>query len=92
LPLDQIKVDKSLVTPIPSNETDRRVVGALIQLAHAVDVEVVAEGIEDDDIMQALLAIGCESGEGYHFSRPIPAETFAREWVAQFERARSVPA
>jgi len=89
LPLDQIKVDKSLVVPIPSNETDRRVVGALIQLAHAVDVEVVAEGIEDDDIMQTLLAIGCEAGEGYHFSRPVSAETFAQEWIERFESVRS---
>ena len=46
LPLDQIKIDKSLVIPIPSNETDRRLVGALIQLAHAVDIEVVAEGLK----------------------------------------------
>jgi|GEM_PF-3449251 len=87
LPLDQIKVDKALVVPIPSNETDRRIVGALIQLAHAADIEVVAEGIEDDDIMQTLLAIGCEAGEGYHFSRPVPAEVFAREWIERFERA-----
>jgi len=86
LPLDQIKVDKSLVVPIPSNEKDRRIVGALIQLAHAVDIEVVAEGIEDDDIMQALLAIGCEAGEGYHFSRPVPAEEFAQEWIMRYER------
>jgi len=86
LPIDQIKIDKSLVMPIPSNETDRRIVGALIQLAHAVDVEVVGEGVEDDDIMQALLAIGCEAGEGYHFSRPAPAEVFTQEWITRFER------
>ena len=78
--------------PIPSNETDRRVVGALIQLAHAVDIEVVAEGIEDDDIMQTLLAIGCEAGEGFHFSRPVPAEQFAQEWIEKFERKRGVSA
>jgi EAL domain-containing protein (putative c-di-GMP-specific phosphodiesterase class I) len=89
LPLDQIKIDKSLIVPIPSNETDRRVVGALIQLAHAVDLEVVAEGIEDADIMQTLLSIGCEVGEGYHFSRPIRAESFEQQWIAKFDRARS---
>ena len=86
LPLDQIKIDKTLIVPIPSNETDRRLVGALVQLAHAVDVEVVAEGVEDDDIMQTLLAIGCEAGEGFHFSRPVPAEIFAREWIERFEK------
>ncbi len=90
LPLDQIKIDKTLVVPIPSNETDRRVVGALIQLAHAVDIEVVAEGVEDEDIMQTLLAIGCEAGEGYHFSRPVPACQFEEEWIARFERAHSI--
>lgn len=84
LPLDQIKIDKSLVMPIPSNETDRRLTGALIQLAHAVDIEVVAEGVEDDDIMQTLIAIGCEAGEGYHFSRPVPAEVFMQEWIEKF--------
>jgi diguanylate cyclase (GGDEF)-like protein len=84
LPIDQIKIDETLVTPIPSNEKDRRLVGALVQLAHAVDMEVVAEGVEDDDIMQTLLSIGCEAGEGYHFSRPVPAETFAQEWIDRF--------
>ena len=86
LPLDQIKIDRSLVMPIPSNETDRRVVGALIQLAHAIDAEVVAEGIEDDDIMQSLLAIGCEAGEGFHFSRPVPATEFSQDWIEKFRR------
>lgn len=88
LPVDQLKIDKSLVVPIPSNEKDRRVVGAVIQLAHAVDMEVVAEGIEDADIMQALLAIGCEIGEGFHFSRPIPADEFESEWISKFSNSR----
>ena len=88
LPIDQLKIDQSLVVPIPSNETDRRIVGAVIQLAHAVDLEVIAEGIEDADIMQTLLAIGCEIGEGFHFSRPIPADEFESEWVSKFSNGR----
>jgi len=88
LPVDQLKIDQSLVMPIPSNETDRRLVGAVMQLAHAVDLEVIAEGIEDADIMQALLAIGCETGEGFHFSRPIPADEFESEWVSKFSNGR----
>jgi diguanylate cyclase (GGDEF)-like protein len=89
LPVDQLKIDKSFVVPSPSNETDRRIVAALVQLAHAVDLEVVAEGIEDADIMQTLISIGCETGEGFHFSRPIPAENFESEWIARFDRARA---
>lgn len=88
LPVNQLKIDHSLVVPIPSNETDRRVLAAVIQLAHALDLEVIAEGIEDADIMQTLLAIGCESGEGFHFSRPIPADDFESEWISRFSAGR----
>lgn len=88
LPVDQIKIHHSLVVPIPSNETDRRIVAAVIQLAHAVNLEVIAEGIEDADIMQTLLAIGCESGEGYHFSRPSPADEFESDWISRFSNSR----
>jgi EAL domain-containing protein (putative c-di-GMP-specific phosphodiesterase class I) len=87
LPVDQLKIDKSFVVPIPSNELDRRLVGAMIQLANALDLEVVAEGIEDSDIMQALLAIGCEKGEGYHFGRPIPEAEFASRWIEKYSRS-----
>lgn len=89
LPVDQVKIDQSFVVPSPSNETDRRVVAALVQLGHALDFEVVAEGIEDADIMQTLLSIGCETGEGFHFSHPIPAGQFETEWVDRFDRART---
>jgi diguanylate cyclase (GGDEF)-like protein len=89
LSVDQIKIDQAFVVPSPSNDMDRRIVGALVQLGHAFDLEVVAEGIEDADIMQVLLSIGCEMGEGFHFSRPIPAEQFEAEWVDRFDRARS---
>jgi EAL domain-containing protein (putative c-di-GMP-specific phosphodiesterase class I) len=89
LPVDQIKIHHSLVVPIPSNDTDRRIVAAVIQLARAVNLEVIAEGIEDADIMQTLLAIGCESGEGFHFSRPAPADEFESDWVSRFSSVRA---
>lgn len=89
LPIDQIKIDQTFVVPCPSNDVDRRIVGALVQLGYAFGFEVIAEGIEDADIMQTLLAIGCETGEGFHFSRPIPAGQFEAEWIDRFDRARS---
>lgn len=89
LPVDQLKIDQTFVVPSPSNEMDRRIVAALVQLGHALDLEVVAEGIEDADIMQTLLSIGCEIGEGFHFSHPIPAEDFREQWVDRFDRARN---
>lgn len=92
LPIDQLKIDKSFVVSIPSNEKDRRLVGAMIQLANALDVEVVAEGIENSDIMQTLLAIGCEKGEGFHFSRPVPEPDFTSRWINKFSRSPAVSA
>ena len=89
MPIDQIKIDQTFVVPSPSNETDRRIVAALVQLGHAFDLEIVAEGIEDADIMQTLLSIGCEMGEGFHFSHPIPAPQFEENWIDRFDRARS---
>lgn len=87
LPVDQVKIDHSFVVPSPSNETDRRLVAALVQLGHAFGLEVIAEGIEDADIMQTLLSIGCEIGEGFHFSHPIPADEFGQLWIERFARA-----
>ena len=49
----------------------------------------IAEGIEDADILQTLLSIGCETGEGFHFSHPMPAVEFEEEWIARFDRARA---
>ena len=89
LPIDQVKIDQSLIVPCPSNETDRRIVAALVQLGHALSYEVIAEGIEDADIMQTLISIGCESGSGFYFTRPIPAAEFTQDWVGRFERART---
>jgi diguanylate cyclase (GGDEF)-like protein len=92
LPIDQLKIDKSLVVPIPSNDQDRRIVGSLTQLAHALDLEVVAEGIEDGDIMQTLLSIGCELGEGFHFSRPVSKVEFEQNWISKYSRSPAASA
>lgn len=89
LPVDQLKIDKSFIVPCSSNETDRRIVAALVQLAHAVGLKVLAKGIEDADMMQVLLSIGCEAGEGPHFGQPIPAAEFEQKWVTRFDRART---
>lgn len=92
LPVDQLKIDKSLVVPISSNDRDRRILGALIQLARALDLDVVAEGIEDADIMQTLIAIGCEVGEGFHFSRPIRKANFESDWITKYSRSPAASA
>lgn len=89
IPASELKIDRSFVIAMANSERDRRIVGSVIELGHAVGMEVVAEGIEDANSMQALKAMGCDIGQGYYFSRPCSAEVFACEWVAAQARQSS---
>ena len=73
LPLDTIKIDRSFVAGIES-AADRSIVDAVIALAHGLGIGVVAEGIETQAQSDRLREMGCDFGQGYLFSRPVPAE------------------
>lgn len=87
LPADELKIDRSFIAPMLSSERDRRIVASVIQLAHAVNMKVVAEGIEDPEAVRVLHEMGCDVGQGYHFARPAPAADFAAGWVAPLKPA-----
>ena len=74
LPVDELKVDKSFVLNMSSDENDASIVRATVSLAHDLGLEVVAEGVEDQIAQDALVKLGCEYIQGYHFARPMPAE------------------
>jgi EAL domain-containing protein (putative c-di-GMP-specific phosphodiesterase class I) len=61
-----------------------------VELAHALDLEVVAEGVEDQAALDLLAGFGCDFAQGYHFSRPLTADAFAA-WARQ-DSARRAPA
>jgi diguanylate cyclase (GGDEF)-like protein/PAS domain S-box-containing protein len=69
---DTLKIDKSFVGRLLSVEATAEIVRLIIGLAGALDMEVVAEGIEDAAQWKALRALGCVRAQGYHFSRPVP--------------------
>jgi predicted signal transduction protein with EAL and GGDEF domain len=92
IPARELKIDKSFVMPVMSDRRDREIVAAVIRLGHALNLEVVAEGIESSEVVQALLAMGCDLGQGYHFSPAIPAEQFAVDWVSRYARRNAVTA
>jgi diguanylate cyclase (GGDEF)-like protein len=89
IPADELKIDKSFIKPMATNDTDRRIVGAMIQLAGAVDFNIVAEGIEDAEAMQMLLAMGAETGQGFHFDAAMPAAEFEEKWISAYSRKRA---
>ena len=76
LPVNALKVDRSFVRDIPSTG-DAPLVRAMIAMAHSLGLTVVAEGIETERQMDYLTALGCEHGQGYLFSRPVPAAELA---------------
>jgi len=73
LPVDELKIDKSFVANMASDENDAAIVRSTIGLAHDLGLTVVAEGIEDPATWDLLADLGCDVGQGYYISRPMPA-------------------
>jgi len=74
LPVDTLKIDRSFVSRMATGDAAAKVVRAVIDLAHSLGLKVTAEGIEYDDQRCELLALACDRGQGYLFSRPITAK------------------
>ena len=80
-PIDELKIDRSFVSGLGSNDGDSAIVSSCIQLAHAVGIRAVAEGVETDHQRSTLLTLGCDLAQGYHYSKPLTAESVTR-WIA----------
>ncbi len=75
-PADILKIDKSLVEYIITNEEDQRIVKAMIDLAHNLGMKIVVEGIETNEMADMMTEFGADYLQGYYFSKPIPAYEF----------------
>jgi diguanylate cyclase (GGDEF)-like protein len=73
-PIDIVKVDQSFVADMKHDRASRAIVSAVIDLAHTLDMTVVAEGVETAEQHRDLEALGCDSCQGYYFARPQPAD------------------
>ena len=73
-PFDFIKIDKSFISKITNDRTQRAIVKAILDLAEALDMQVIAEGIETEQQRDLLLDMGCQYGQGYWFGKPMTAE------------------
>lgn len=76
LPLDVLKVDMRFVKDMVANPDDRQISKAIIELAHTLRFEVLAEGVETQEQRDLLLSMACDYYQGYLFSRPVPADVF----------------
>jgi Amt family ammonium transporter len=73
-PIDRIKIDRSFVGGLPESRTALAIVSAVVSFARALDIEVVAEGVETQAHVDALRELGCEYGQGFFFHRPLEPE------------------
>ena len=74
LPVHSLKIDRSFVTGILHDQGAREIVASVIDLAHNLELTVIAEGVEDQETEQALKQLGCDMAQGYYYSRPRPSE------------------
>jgi EAL domain-containing protein (putative c-di-GMP-specific phosphodiesterase class I) len=74
LPLNILKIDRSLVIELGEKPEDKAIVAAMIQLAHALGWAVTAQGVESDEQLAMLRELGCDIVQGYYFTRPVTVE------------------
>ena len=84
-PVDVLKIDRSFVTDLPQSDSNIAIVDAIVTLAHGLDLEVVAEGIETIEHAEFLREHGCDEGQGYYYGKPMPMPRF----LALLERDRA---
>jgi len=72
LPVGELKIDKSFIRHMAEDTQDRKIVQSVIDLAHNLELQVVAEGIENQQTLDMLIGMGCDFGQGYYIARPMP--------------------
>jgi EAL domain-containing protein (putative c-di-GMP-specific phosphodiesterase class I) len=85
LPISRLKIDQSFVGAMTTSHRERVIVGATIDLAHNLGLEVVAEGVEDETTLELLRELGSDFAQGYHIGLPVDAGSFVpldSDWIA----------
>ena len=90
LPVSELKIDRSFVTDMLRERHDEVIVQSTVDLAHNLGLRVVAEGVEDDLVLEHLTAIGCDVAQGFGISRPLPFDEFT-SWAVARRQPPSAP-
>ncbi|MGV8984174.1 putative bifunctional diguanylate cyclase/phosphodiesterase [Clostridium sp.] len=81
LPINTLKIDKSFIDNIVTNEREKAIVDGIIQLAQKIDLDVIAEGVETKEQIRLLQSMGCNQIQGYYFSKPLPPEEIEEKFL-----------
>ncbi len=76
--IDYIKIDRSFISNLSENPTDRALVEAIIMMAHKLDIKIIAEGVETEEQQNLLIGFGCDYVQGFFYSPPVPIEEFEK--------------
>ncbi len=85
-PIDAVKIDRSFITDIPGNESAEKLVETIIHMGQGLNKVVIAEGVETPEQVRFLRKAGCDSLQGYHICRPMPADVFGT-WMENYRIA-----
>jgi sensor c-di-GMP phosphodiesterase-like protein len=77
-PVDALKIDQSFIRAIGCNDEAEAITKAIVNLGHSLEFEIIAEGVEKVEQEMYLTALGCNTGQGYLYSKAVPAETVAQ--------------
>lgn len=86
IPINTLKIDKSFIDNITSNKKEESIIKNIIQMAHSMDLKVVAEGVETGEQLSILKERKCDYIQGYYFSRPLPANQIENLFAEEFEK------
>lgn len=81
-PVDKLKIDGCFIRDMMKSETEHSIVKAIIAMADSLRLELIAEGVEDEEQLQSLLDLGCKEVQGYLFSRPLPPQQAEEVWIS----------
>ena len=78
MPIHLLKIDMSFIREVDRNPEDQTIVKTIIAMAHTLNIEVIAEGVERVEQLDLLKSFGCDLAQGFYFSKPVPAVEFTR--------------
>lgn len=87
LPVDTLKIDRSFVVDMASDGGGLTLVSVIINLARALKLKVVAEGVENEEQLRQLRLLRCDEMQGYLFGKPVPVEIFEKKYLVGFAEA-----
>ncbi|MFC3712033.1 EAL domain-containing protein [Sphingoaurantiacus capsulatus] len=86
IPATEIKIDRGFVRMIDRSHSDKLMVNSTIQLAHSLGRKVVAEGVESEEILEALAAMGCDDAQGYLIGRPMKLRALIKQLILEYRK------